>query len=369
MQARTTRRLVAGSLALTLGTGCLTAGTATAQPRDGHNRTQAIVDGFTAHGAPGAMVFAEDGHRSWTVTSGTGELGADKPIRPWEKVRVYSNTKMFVAAVVLQLVGEGKVRLDAPIEQYLPGVVQGNGYDGNKITVRQLLQHTSGMADYIPDVLADPDVNNHPWRPEELVRIGLSHPPLFPPGTRWAYSNAGYIVLGMLVGSVSGHDIGTEITDRLIRPERLWRTSYPRPGQKQIQGPHAHGYYAFPGKPVADVTELEPTVPGAAAAMVSTGPDLTRFVRALLAGKVLRPDLLAEMRKTVPAQGPDYGLGIREIPLPCGGVAWGHAGNGPGFDSFTAATEDGRSVFSVVNGHLKDGSAADVRGAAVSALC
>jgi D-alanyl-D-alanine carboxypeptidase len=365
--------LVAGSVALALGAGCLTGAPVVAQPDGGHTGdhadVQAVVDGFTARGVPGAMVFAQDRHRRWTVSSGTGELGVDRPIRPWDRVRVASNTKMFVAAVVLQLVGEGTVGLDTPIEQYLPGLVRGNGYDGARITVRQLLQHTSGMADYINDVLSDPDANNHPWRPEELVELGLSHPPLFDPGTGWAYSNTGYIVLGMLVEAVTGNDVGAEITDRLIRPLGLWQTTYPQAGDKRIRGPHVHGYYAFPGQPVADVTELEPSLPGAAAALISTGPDLTRFVRALLAGKVLRPDLLTQMLTTVPAEGPDYGLGIREIPLPCGGVAWGHAGNMPGFDSFTAATHDGRSAFAVANGHLTNGSTADVRGAVELALC
>ncbi|WP_020668481.1 serine hydrolase domain-containing protein [Amycolatopsis nigrescens] len=339
------------------------------EPIGGKAGTQAIVDGFVAQGAPGAMVFANGRRGSWTVTSGTGELGTDRPIRPWDRARVASNTKMFVSAVVLQLAGEGKLELDAPIEQYLPGLVQGNGYDGNKITVRQLLQHTGGVADYTEELLKDPEASQHPWRPEELVRIGLSHPPLFEPGAGWAYSNTGYILLGMLVEAVSGNDVGDEITDRLIRPLGLWQTSYPEPGEQRIRGPHAHGYYAFPGRPVADVTELEPSIPGAAASMVSSGPDLTRFARALLDGKVLRPEMLAEMRETVPAVGPNYGLGIREVPLPCGGVAWGHSGNMPGFDSFTLATEDGRSAFVVVNGHLKDNKVADVRKAVETALC
>jgi D-alanyl-D-alanine carboxypeptidase len=315
------------------------------------------------------MVYAQDRRGRWSVSSGTRELGTDRPIRPRDRVRVASNTKMFVAAVVLQLVEDGEVALDAPVEEYVPGLVAGNGYDGTKITVRQLLQHTSGMADYIEDVLADPGAGDRPWQPSELVAIGLSHPPLFAPGTGWAYSNTGYIVLGMIVEAVTGNDLGDEITDRLIRPLGLGSTTYPDAGDKRIRGPHAHGYYAFPGQPVMDITELEPSLPGAAGSLISTGPDLTRFVRALLSGKVLRRDLLAEMRTTVPAEGPAYGLGIREIPLPCGGVAWGHGGNMPGFDSFTAATEDGRAVFVVVNGHLADGSVADVRTAAETALC
>ncbi|MBB4912432.1 serine hydrolase domain-containing protein [Actinophytocola algeriensis] len=371
MLTRKSTRVVAGSLALALG--CVAAVPAAATPRGGHPGdhadVQAVIDGFTAAGAPGAMVYGQDRRGRWSVSSGTAELGTDRPIRPRDRVRVASNTKMFTAAVVLQLVEEREVELDAPIEEYVPGLVHGNGYDGTKITVRQLLQHTSGMADYVADVLADPDANNHPWRPEELVAIGLSHPPLFAPGAAWAYSNTGYIVLGMIVEEVTGNDLGAEVTDRLIRPLGLGGTTYPEAGDKRIRGPHAHGYFAFPGQPVMDITELEPSLPGAAGSLVSTGPDLTRFVRALLSGKVLRPDLLRQMRTTVPARGYDYGLGIGEISLPCGGSAWGHAGNLPGFDTFTAATEDGRAVFVVTNGRLADGSAANSRAAAEAALC
>lgn len=364
----TIARLGAGVLAAAVCAGTVV-GSAAAVEWHGHDATQAVVDGFVRDGAPGAMVYARDRRAMWTVGAGTAELGTQRPIRSGDRVRVASNTKMFTASVVLQLVAEGKVGLDDAIEEYLPGLVAGNGYDGRAITVRQLLQHTSGMADYIADILADPAGADHPWAPADLVHIGLSHPPLFAPGTGWAYSNTGYVVLGMLVESVTGKDIGTEITQRLIEPLHLRDTSYPAAGDRRIPGPHAHGYYAFSGRPVADVTELEPSIPGAAAALISTGPDLTRFVRALLAGRVVPPGLLAQMRTTVPAQGPDYGLGIREIPLPCGGTAWGHAGDMPGFDSFAAATEDGRAAFVVVNGHLADSSAAAVRTAVETALC
>jgi D-alanyl-D-alanine carboxypeptidase len=364
---RKSTRLVAGSMVLALG--CVATVPAAAEPRGDHSDVQAVIDGFTEDGAPGALVYGQDRRGRWSVTSGTAELGTDRPIRPRDRVRVASNTKMFTAAVVLQLVEEGDLDLDAPVEEYVPGLVAGNGYDGTAITVRQLLQHTSGMADYVADVLTDPDANNHPWRPQELVAIGLSHPPLFAPGARWAYSNTGYIVLGLIVEAVTGNDLGSEITDRLIRPLGLGSTTYPDAGDKRIRGPHAHGYYAFPGQPVMDITELEPSLPGAAGSLVSTGPDMTRFVRALLSGKVLRPDLLRQMRTTVPAAGFDYGLGIGEISLPCGGTAWGHAGNLPGFDTFTAVTEDGRSVFVVVNGRLADGGVADTWRAAEEALC
>jgi D-alanyl-D-alanine carboxypeptidase len=366
---RKATRAVAGSLAVALGcVAAIPAAPAAAEPRRDHHRdVQAIVDGFVADGAPGAMVYGQDRRGRWSVSSGTRELGTDRPIRPRDRVRVASNTKMFTAAVVLQLVEDDEIDLDASVEEYLPGLVRGNGYDARLITVRQLLQHTSGMADYVATVMADPDANNHPWAPEELVAIGLSRPPLFAPGAGWAYSNTGYIVLGMLVEAVTGNDLGTEITDRLLRPLGLHQTTYPT--DKRIRGPHAHGYFAFPGQPLTDITELQPSLPGAAGALISTGPDLTRFVRSLLSGKVLHRGTLREMRTTVEAGGYDYGLGIGEISLPCGGTAWGHAGNLPGYDSFTAVTEDGRSVFVVVNGRLADGTVAATRTAAEEALC
>ncbi|OLF05567.1 hypothetical protein BLA60_35390 [Actinophytocola xinjiangensis] len=368
MRARKTR-MVAGSVALAIGLGCVSAGTVAAQPRDDHADTQALIDGYVDRGVPGAMVFARDGRRSWSVTSGTSRLGVDDPIRPWDRVRVASNTKMFVSVVTLQLVGEGKIELDAPIERYLPGLVSGNGYDGNRITVRQLLQHTSGMDDYVADLMADPVGNNRPWAPEELVALGLSHPPLFEPGTDWAYSNTGYVVLGLLIEKITGNSTRDEIDDRIVKPHWLFQTELPRSGDVHISGPHAHGYFAFPGQPVMDITDFEPSMASFSGSMVSSGLDMTRFVRALVEGRVLAPELLKEMRATIPVEYGEYGLGLVSYTTPCGEQAWGHSGNIVGYDSFTAATEDGRSAFAVANGRDTAGDAVDLREAVNSALC
>ncbi|MEU3274343.1 serine hydrolase domain-containing protein [Saccharomonospora sp. NPDC006951] len=370
-QRNAVRRLVAGSLAVAVGVTCTAAPAALAGERtqDRERNPRAIVEELTESGVPGAMIYGGDRARSWSVSSGTARLGTERPIRAKDKVRVASNTKMFVATVVLQLAGEGKVDLDEPIESYVPGIVRGNGHDGTTITVRQLLRHTSGLPDYVADLIGDPGNAERTWRPEELIAIALEHPPLFEPGTDWAYSNTGYLLLGMLVERVTGNDVGSEITGRLITPLGLRQTSYPEPGETRIRGPHAHGYYAFPGEPLTDVTELEPSLSGASGSLVSTGPDLTRFLTALLSGKLLAPELLAEMRETVPAGNYDYGLGIGEIPLPCGGVAWGHSGNMPGYDTFSAATEDGRAAFVVANGPMADGESADLIPAMESALC
>ncbi|TCP47216.1 D-alanyl-D-alanine carboxypeptidase [Tamaricihabitans halophyticus] len=367
------RRLVACAVAVTVGFGFASAGiasTAVAEQGTDRGETQRIIDGFVADGVPGAMVYAGNESGTWTVRSGTAKLGTERPIRPSDRVRVGSNTKMFVAAVVLQLVDEGKLRLDAPIEEYLPGLVQGNGYDGNKITLRQLLQHTSGMGNYTDDTLYDPEAQQREWQPEELVRIGLSYPPSFDPGTKWEYSNTGYILLGMAVEAVSGKEIGAQITDRLLRPYGLTQSNYPESGDKKIRGPHARGYDAFPGRGVEDMTEqLEPSVAGAAGALISTGPDLIRFVEALLDGEVVSPELLAQMRDTVPATDFRYGLGLQEFALSCGGSAWGHSGGIPGYFTFTTVTDDGRTAFLVANGRRADGTRVPSLEAADSALC
>jgi D-alanyl-D-alanine carboxypeptidase len=125
MMARKSAQLVAGSVALAIGAACVATTPVAAEP--GHTEVQSIVDDYVAAGVPGAMVYAQDRRSRWSVSSGTRELGVDRPIRPWDKVRVASNTKMYLAAVVLQLVDEGAVALDAPIERYLPGLVRGHG--------------------------------------------------------------------------------------------------------------------------------------------------------------------------------------------------------------------------------------------------
>jgi D-alanyl-D-alanine carboxypeptidase len=175
---------------------------AQAQSADGHAVTQAALNAFQAQAGPGAGVYAGDSTGSWDLTAGTGTAGVSLPIQSTDHFRIGSQTKTFTAAVVLQLVDEGKVSLDAPIEGYLPGVVDGNGYDGSTITVRELLQHTSGIpTNNSPNPQANPDGS---YTLAALARDGLSHAPASAPGIAWAYSNTNYEILGMLIEQVTG---------------------------------------------------------------------------------------------------------------------------------------------------------------------
>ncbi|KOG91362.1 hypothetical protein ADK38_03600, partial [Streptomyces varsoviensis] len=140
-----------------------------------------------AEGLPGAqaVITGADG-RVREVNAGAGDLATGRPYPHLARLRVGSHSKSFIATVVLQLAAEGRVRLEAPVERYLPGVVRGHGNDGRRVSVHQFLQHTSGLPDF-PESL---DLEGHAYMdPRRLVAIALTRPPMFPPGERWAYCN------------------------------------------------------------------------------------------------------------------------------------------------------------------------------------
>jgi D-alanyl-D-alanine carboxypeptidase len=275
---------------------------------------------------------------------------------PWEgRFRIGSATKSFTAVVVLQLVGEGRLALDDSVGRWLPGLVRGNGNDGRRITVRQLLQHTSGIHDVGPDIPALHSAAGYRaerWRSydaEELVRAAMRHRPGFPPGEGWSYSNTNYVLLAMVVSAVTGRSWAREVEERIIRPLGLRDTSVPGvfPG---IEGPHARGY-AFGGdaSPGLDVTWLNPSMAVGAGSVVSTAYDVDRFYGALLGGRLLAPAQLSEMTDAVaaPELGVRYGLGIAEIPLSCGGSYFGHVGELLGYRTLAGAARDGSRAVTV----------------------
>src|SRR4051794_32836862 len=161
-------------------------------------RLQRALERVTAAGAPGAIALVRDGDESVGLASGYRDLEQKEPMRPTDRFRVGSVTKTFVATAALELVGEGKLGLDDTVERWLPGLVP----NGPKITVRELLNHTSGIFDFTNDrgfiarVLWKPA---EAWTPRQLIRTGTAHRPLFAPGATWSYSNTGYILLGLIV--------------------------------------------------------------------------------------------------------------------------------------------------------------------------
>ncbi|MEV7095693.1 serine hydrolase domain-containing protein [Amycolatopsis sp. NPDC051045] len=332
---------------------------------------QDSLDVLTAQdGVPGAEAVVQDGRRTRVVRSGTGDVLTGKPFPRDGSFRAGSVTKTFVATVVLQLVGEGRVKLDAPVERYLPGALP-----DPRITVRQLLQHTSGLYNYTQDLAGvDPETLRHRGaEPAELLAMALKHPPLFPPGAKWSYSNTNYIVAGMIAERVTGRDLGGEIARRITRPLGLHGTYLPRRGDEKLPAPHAVGYTPVSGQ-LVDFSDFDATIAGAAGGLVTTPSDLDRFYGALLAGRLLRPAELAEMQRTVPAElgipGAGYGLGLGSIPLSCGGVAWGHGGSIPGFTTMSGVAANDHRVTLVANQDpLPDGASAHVMAAFDAAAC
>ncbi|MEV6167933.1 serine hydrolase domain-containing protein [Streptomyces sp. NPDC051954] len=342
-----------------------TASAATGTPQDSlRDRVNAVLE----TGTVGALARSTGPRGSRSVTAGETDTATGAAVRPGDRFRIASASKTFVATVVLQLAGEGRLSLDDTVEDWLPGVVSGNGNDGSRITVRQLLQHTSGLFNYTADfpVLASVDGfeagRYTTWTDEQLVEIAMRHRPDFEPGTKWSYSNTGYIVAGMIIKKVTGHSWQQEVTHRVIEPLHLRNTSAPTT-ETRIRGRHMHGYSDFGDSGATiDVTEVNPTAAGAAGAMISTAADLTRFYRALLGGQLLRPAELKAMRTTVPAPdldvvwpGAAYGLGLLRIPLSCGGAYYSHPGDFPGYTTRNGVSTDGRRV--VVLAVTGDGAA------------
>ncbi|MEV6265124.1 serine hydrolase domain-containing protein [Streptomyces sp. NPDC051784] len=334
---------------------------APASPRDhGVTAVRALLHKLTAvDGAPGALAATRKGRSSGVQTSGVADLESTAPVRGDSRFRIGSMTKPFVATVVLQLVGEHQVDLDAPIERYLPGLVRGPGGDGRQVTVRMLLQHTSGLPDYLTfldprAIIADPLAHQDTG---ELIELALGHEPAFEedgagPGDEWHYSNTNYLIAGMLIEKVTGRTYGEEIRRRILAPLHLSDTSVPG-DTTSIQGPHPRGYVR-PGEnqPLIDITVFNPSVAGAAGEMISSGSDINRFLDALLGGRLLPPAQLRQMMHTRATgdEGREYGLGLERRELSsCHGTYWGHNGDIFGYQTAAGATTDGRQTTVMAN--------------------
>jgi D-alanyl-D-alanine carboxypeptidase len=289
---------------------------------------QALLEAEHAAGMPGLFAEVRDGRHVWRGAAGVADIGTGRPVHPGFRHRVGSITKSFVATTVLQLVGEGRVTLDAPASRYLPSFGIPDG-----VTVRMLLNHTSGIGNYTDALFPTLDsIEAHrtqTFRPRELAELGLGLPRTGAPGARWTYSNTNYVLAGLLVERVTGHRYAAEVARRILRPLHLRDTYFPGT-DPYIRGPHSRAYAVWPDGTLRDLTVYNMSWVWAAGELISTAADLNRFYGALLAGRLLRPGLLTEMQTTVPMD-PDapeaagYGLGLLWLATPCGRV-WGHDG-------------------------------------------
>ncbi|GGN94610.1 serine hydrolase [Actinoplanes lobatus] len=309
---------------------------------------QAALDRIGATGATAALARVDSPSGSWRGASGVAELG--RPAKPpvGGQFRVGSITKTFVATVILQLAAEKRLRLDDTLQRWLPGAIP----NGARITIRQLLQHTSGVFDYTEVLFATLDdvlrARYRTFRPEELVALAAARPPVFEPGTSWSYSNTNYVLLGLIIQKITKHAYARAVGNRILRPLRLHGTEVPGT-DATIDGPHAHGYEPIEqdGEIVPlDFTDLNPSMAYAAGEIVSTTADLNRFYRALLGGRLLRPAQLTEMLGN-PAGEIGYGLGIFQQPLPGGPTLWGHTGGIFGYLTYSFSTADAKTQLTV----------------------
>ncbi|GGS26362.1 serine hydrolase [Streptomyces aureoverticillatus] len=322
---------------------------------------QQDADALRDAGVTGVSVRLETPRGTVTARSGVSDLVSRRPVPQDGYLRLGSITKTFVATVMLQLVDEKRLTLDQTVEQLLPGVVSGAGNDGRIITLRDLLQHTSGLYDYTADAFPDPSAQTYftkRWRayqPAQLVAMAMRHKPAFPPGTDWAYSNTNYVLAGMIIEKVTGRSWERQVHDRILRPLALRDTETPGTWPF-LPHPHTVNYQQFTrGGPMVDTTiPYRPFDSGADGSMTGTARDANRFFTALTRGRLLKPATLAAMRTTVPVPpgnghpaGTRDGLGLFFTPLSCGGGYLGHGGSGIGSRVLAATSTDGRRSITV----------------------
>ncbi|NEA36689.1 beta-lactamase family protein [Streptomyces sp. SID13031] len=298
---------------------------------------QAIVDA----GFAGVQLRVHGQRGDWVGRAGVRKLGESAKPPTDGRFWAGSVTKTFTATVVLQLVAEGKIGLDALVASYLPHL----GLD-RRITVRMLLQHTSGLFNYTGEYYDDGTVTPgipaagkawvdnrfRSYRPEELVRYALSKPPRFAPGTDQNYSNTNYTLALLLIEKITRHSYVDEVQHRILRPLGLRGTVVPG-NRTQLPGPHAHGYYRYQAAgewQTVDVTRQNLSLLAGAGDLISTTQDLRTFITALMTGKLLPAPLLAQMRDPHGKLGYGFGLFVQDLGPQCGGTVYQHNGSPPG---------------------------------------
>jgi D-alanyl-D-alanine carboxypeptidase len=300
-----------------------------------------------AAGSPGVIALVNDGHAVRLHAAGVADTGDGRALRPSDRFRAASITKSFVATVALQLVGEGKLSLTDTVERRLPGILP----YGDQVTLRQLLNHTSGVPQMHKSVAAleqyTGDVTRS-WAPRELVALVAEQKPDFPAGSSWRYSDTGYVLAGLMIERATRESLGHELEQRIFEPLHLRNTSFPI-NASAIRGQPRERLRAAAGK-LTDVTELNPSGAWAAGALVSTASDIAHFWRGLLGGKLLDPAQLDAMKSTVPMEKgypATYGLGIMKFDSACGAV-WGNGGDIAGYSSLFQNSEDGTRQAGVI---------------------
>ena len=345
--------LVAG-LVLLLGSGCSGGEDSQEDSAAGKHTTgdseqastadldAALEKSFKESDAPGVVAAVQTPEYTWVRAMGVADRASGEQMTPDVHHRIGSVTKTFTATLLLQAADEGLLSLDDTIDQYVKGVP-----NGDKITLRQMADMTSGIASYTENDQWVKEWSSDPyrvWKPEELAQAGIKESPLFEPGTEWFYSNTNYVMLGLVLEQVTGKPIGQLYREQIIEPLGLTSTSFPDPADSSIPEPHAQGYtlqgQSSGGKPI-DSTDWSPSGAWTAGEMISTVDDLLVYGRALGTGKgLLSPEQQSERLDSFVSDVPPlnqpplkgdlaYGIGLGKDH------GWvGHNGEIPGFNTY-----------------------------------
>ncbi|MFF1603144.1 serine hydrolase domain-containing protein [Streptomyces mirabilis] len=313
---------------------------------------QAVLHTALSQGAPGAMVRVDDNGTVHRLSEGVADRATGRAITTTDRFRVGSVTKSFSAVVLLQLVDEGKLNLDASVNTYLPGLLP-----DDRITVRQVMSHRSGLYDYTNDMFAQTvpgfeSVRNKVFSYQDLVTLSLKHGVTNAPGAAYSYSNTNFVVAGMLIEKLTGHSVATEYQHRIFTPLNLTDTFYVHP-DTAIPGTHANGYLTpdEAGGALVDSTEQTVSWAQSAGAIISSTQDLDTFFSALMSGQLMSAAQLTQMQQwTTVNSTQGYGLGLRRRDLSCGISVYGHTGTVQGYYTYAFASKDGkRSVTALAN--------------------
>ena len=337
---------------------------------DGRPALQQILEDAVDAGITGITLRVRDEHGAWTGTAGHGDPEGTTGAPPIEgHVRIGSSTKTFVAALVLSLVAEGRIALDDPVGPVLPDLDL-----DPRVSLRMLLQHTSGIfnhtGEYYPDGSVVPGIPattaGREWvehrfddhDPRDLARLALSRPARFEPGTDWSYSNSNYVIARLLVEALTGESVVAAMERRIISPLGLIGTLQPT-AQTDIPAPHARAGFRIDedgAQRIVDVTRQNPSWISSGGDMISTSRDLQTFLRALMGGQLLPRALRDEMLtpRPTPIPGAGYGLGVFVEDLGARGTVVTHHGGAAGHGALMAITPDGRRVMTGTMNYVDD---------------
>lgn len=321
------------------------------------------LDGLPDEEASGALVLVHDAAGCRQGTAGVADVRTGRTVPIDGRFRIGSMTKTFTAVVALQLAAEGRLDLDGTVQHYLPDLLPAGTAP---ITVRQVLTYTSGLNHVeVRNKQVDWFLEHRYDHWAKGSQLDVTKPLAFEPGTKQRYGNVDYIVAGLLIEKVTGRSWESQIQRRII--DRLGLRGTTAPGRDvEVRGPHAHGYEATAAGWV-DVTRADTSLQWSAASIISTAPDLDRFLVALFSGRLVPEPQLSEMftvpagvklydGNTDPADDKDavYSAGLTKLPVGPSLTVWGKSGDRPGYNNGMAATRDlsARLIFSVNTLHM-----------------